>query len=154
MFSTGTGSLLWVSGCWALGFCLGEREKKNAVFEYDLIRESCKKQLLVLAKPSGSCPCGLTLELRRWRPLRPSDSPRLLPAVLELQDRDTFRGGKATHPCRINTAGRPGRSRERPLSEDDPGPDVSAAEPAPVQSPGESRALPRTGNEALPYILS
>lgn len=54
MFSTGTGSLLWVSGCWALGFCLMEGEKKNAVFKYDLIREGCKKQLLVLAEPAGA----------------------------------------------------------------------------------------------------
>lgn len=46
------------------------------------------------------------MELRRRRPLRPSDSPRLLPpVVLELwsRDRDTFRGG------RINTGQ---RSRE------------------------------------------
>lgn len=43
------------SGCpaaalWALA--LGEREKKNAVFESDLIREGCKKQLLILVKLS------------------------------------------------------------------------------------------------------
>lgn len=47
------------SGCPAAGlwaFPLREGGKKNAVFKFGFIRESCKKQLLVLAKAPGAAP--------------------------------------------------------------------------------------------------